>query len=454
MPPPTVPKQAKQVKQVLDKLKDFIPTKYEQTYLYGFRGFLVIQTFLWMFLNTFVPVAVAASKNAQGPFYQRMLRKTLSVLFWNENLLYGTIIFLSARCLAIPFLRNPSKDTLARSMMTRGISLWFPVAVSLAIVKLASSTMGETYIYLFLQGTGNRSASVPYFLPNAFAYFNSVFDVFWVTRNFNTQAASTAFPTQTLWIISAVYSQSYTVFITMIIMPYTRPTWRIQGAILFVIAAWWVQSWAWFTITGLLFCDMVMNMGWKEKALRGIPLTLPAALFKDKTARRFRIPVWAPAILFITGGLLMQFLWTDWRPNLLDGEYLVHTDIYTTGGVNHDYKKTHTMARDDNYLYILGIFIFLETYDIVQKIFANPFFLYLGKRSLSYFLVQSPMMYTVGIKVFTSLRTTDHIGFSGACMVTLITCLAVIVPMAEVFYRCVEIPSKIGAHKFYDFITS
>lgn len=64
------------------------------------------------------------------------------------------------------------------------------------------------------------------------------------------------------------------------------------------------------------------------------------------------------------------------------------------------------------------------------------------------------MIYTVGIKTFSQLRSHDGVGFGGSCIVTLITCLVVIVPLAELFYRCVEIPSKIGAHKFYDFITS
>jgi peptidoglycan/LPS O-acetylase OafA/YrhL len=63
------------------------------------------------------------------------------------------------------------------------------------------------------------------------------------------------------------------------------------------------------------------------------------------------------------------------------------------------------------------------------------------------------MIYTVGIKTFSQLRS-HQVGFGGSCMVTLITCLAVIVPLAELFYRCVEIPSKVGAHKFYDFITA
>ncbi|RMZ86061.1 hypothetical protein DV737_g3, partial [Chaetothyriales sp. CBS 132003] len=362
MPPSIVPSE---VKQALGKFKNLLPTAYEQTYLYGFRGFLVIQTFLWMFLQTFVPVAVAGSSNSNGRLYQEMLRKTLSVLFWNENLLYGTIIFLSGRCLAIPFLRKPSKAILARSMMTRGITLWFPVAVALAIVKIASNTMGQNYIYLFRKATGNHSMSVPYYIPNAFAYFNCVFNLFWVTRNFSTQAGSTAFPTQTLWMINVLYSQSYTVYITMIIIPYTRPKWRVQAAIFFVITAWWVQSWAWFTITGLLVCDMVMNMDWKDKAQRGIPLRLPTGGPGNRGAREIRVPVWIPAVFCIVMGLLMQFLWTAWRPDLLDAEYFVHTDIYNTGGLNYDYKESHTMARADNYLYVVGLFILLETYDVI-----------------------------------------------------------------------------------------
>jgi peptidoglycan/LPS O-acetylase OafA/YrhL len=38
--------------------------------------------------------------------------------------------------------------------------------------------------------------------------------------------------------------------------------------------------------------------------------------------------------------------------------------------------------------------------------------------------------------------------------VTFITCLVVTIPLAELFHRLVETPSKLLAHKFYDFITS
>ncbi|KIX09242.1 uncharacterized protein Z518_00321 [Rhinocladiella mackenziei CBS 650.93] len=453
MPLPAIPDEVKQVFGKYKTFKAFIPTQYEQEYLYGVRGVLLIETFLWMFLQTFVPVAVAGSQDTNGRLYQRILRKTLSVLFWNENLLYGSIIFLSARSIAIPFLKKPCKEQIARSVMTRGITLWFPVAVALAIVKLAFTGMGLHYIYEFKESTRNHSMAVPYGLPNAFAYFNSVFNLFWTTRNFNVQAGSTAFPTQTLWIVNAIYSQSYTVYMTMVIIPYTRSKWRVQGAICFILAAWWVQSWAWFTISGLLICDMVMNMNFKAKAQAGIPLVLPLGAFRKSDGCPRRIPVWIPAALCITGGLLMQFLWTAWRPDLLNKEYFAHSNIYYTAGLNYDYEEHHTQARADNYLYLVGFFLLLETYHVVQRIFNNPFLKFLGKRSLSYFLIQPIIIYTVGIKTFSQLRS-QHVNFGGSCTVTLITCLVIIVPLAELFYRCVEIPSKVGAHKFYDFITS
>ena len=64
------------------------------------------------------------------------------------------------------------------------------------------------------------------------------------------------------------------------------------------------------------------------------------------------------------------------------------------------------------------------------------------------------MIYIVGIKVFSKLHHDNGISFPGSATVTLITCLAVVVPAAEVFHRVIEVPSKVFAHKFSDFITS
>jgi hypothetical protein len=355
-----------------------LQTIHEQEYLLGVRGLLVIETFLYVFLQTFVPATVPDTDSdgkTHGPLYQVILRKTLAPIFWNENLLYASFIFLSARSIAIPFIRDPSRSRVAGAVFRRGITLWFPVAVALAIVKIAFSKSYLSYISQFKVKTSNTSITVPYFIPNAFAYFNSVFDLFWTTHNYEVQAGSTAFPSQSLWIVTAIYQQSYTIYVTMIIIPYTRNKWRVQGSFFFIITAWWVQSWAWFSITGLIFADMVMNMDFKAKAQRGMPIW--------KTSKR--CPTWIPATIILFSGLLMQYVWTAWRPDLVNEEYKIHTGMYYTPGLNTEDDGRYPQARDDNYLFLFGFFLFLESSDILQYVFNNRLFTYLGRRSLSKF---------------------------------------------------------------------
>ena len=345
-----------------------------QEYLIGLRGLLVIESFLWVFLQTFAPATVKdAALEAEGPAWQVGIRKSLSVLFWNENLLYSFFILLSARNLAIPFFNEPSKAAVASATFRRGLRLWFPTAVALAIPTLAFSQLGLGYLQDFKNATGNDSFNVPYFLSDALIYFNSVFNLFWQTNDFSEQAGSTAFPSQTLWIVNVIYQQSFTVFIVMIIIPYTRSAWRVKGSIPFILSAWWVQSWAWYSITGLLFADMVMNMNFKEKAQSGIPIPF---------RKGFRIPSWIPYLIIMAAGLVMQYLWTAWRPSFENAEIQIHTGLYYGGELNA-FDPSQPQARDDNYLLILGFMFCLETFDWLQMIFKNPLFVYLGHRSLS-----------------------------------------------------------------------
>jgi hypothetical protein len=348
----------------------------EQDYLFGLRGLLTIETFLWVFLQTFVPAAVKDSNNPDGPTYQTILRKTLSVLLWNENQLYSFIILLSARCICLPFIKTCSRTTIASALLRRGLRLALPVAVSLAIAMGIFAAKGLTYIDDFKTNTGNVSFSTPYQLPNALAYFNSVFNLFWATQNFANNAGSLAFPSQTLWIITVLYTQSYTVYITMVIIPYTRATWRLRGFISFIIAAWWVQSWAWYSITGLLLADIVTNMDFQSKSQRGI-----------KVFQSIRCPSWIVYGTIMAAGILMQYIYIAYKPTLENKELGIHTALYYSGGLNENYNINQPQARDDNYLFILGFLLLLETSSTLQTFFKNPLFMYLGYRSISEFIL-------------------------------------------------------------------
>ena len=64
------------------------------------------------------------------------------------------------------------------------------------------------------------------------------------------------------------------------------------------------------------------------------------------------------------------------------------------------------------------------------------------------------MIYVVGIRLFSVLHYKQHMSFPGTVLTTLIACLGVEVPAAEAFYWLVERPSKLLAHKSYEWITS
>ena len=403
------------------------PTITTQGYLLGVRGLLVLESFVWAFLQTFVPAAVknANHTSAAGPTYQVLLRKTVGVLFWNDNLIYSAFILLSARTICLPFLKDSTKTSVASACFRRGLRLWFPVCIALAVVKIAFSKMGLEYISTFKTATNNALIETPYSMPGTVAYFNSVFNLFWTPYHFASQAGSKAFPTQTLYVLSIVYSQSYTIYMTMVIIPFTRPAWRVEAYIVFIITAWWVQSWAWYSITGLFIADAVVNMDFKARARHGVRIYKTSA----------RCPAWIFYAVLMTAGLVMQYLWTAWRPASGNLELKGHTGLYYTGGLNTNFDIIQGQARDDSYLVLLGFFLWLDSSDRLQWVFGNRLFTYLGRRSLSKSSSHRPLrspqprvlilIYSVSQAISSSkVRSCTRLASSSSCIfVSRATCL-------------------------------
>lgn len=213
-----------------------------QNCLLGLRGLLTVEHFLWTILSTFIPTNIINSAHNDGLIYELILRQKLSVLFWNKSLIHSSLVLLPTRSICIHFLQNPSSAALASCVFRRSIRLWFPIAMALAIVKILSSTIGMTHIAYFVSKTVNASIAAPYSLPTALSYLNGVFNLFWTTSKFEQQAGNTAFPSQTMWVVALIYSRSYTVLMTMVILPYTRAAWRVKAYLCFIFTAWWVQS--------------------------------------------------------------------------------------------------------------------------------------------------------------------------------------------------------------------
>ncbi|KAJ4360226.1 uncharacterized protein N0V89_000786 [Didymosphaeria variabile] len=179
-------------------------------------------------------------------------------------------------------------------------------------------------------------------------------------------------------------------------------------------------------------------MDFKAKAHRGI-----------KVWRSIRCPSYVAYIGILAAGLVMQYLWAAWRPQYRDDELIAHGGLYYTGGLNEDFDVKQPQARDDNYLVLLGFLLCVETSDIVQWALANPIFVYLGRRSLSWFLVQSILVYTMGIRLFQVLPIANEVASTVACFFVVLAATAM---GSEVFYRVVEVPSHVLSHATFDWI--
>ncbi|KAF1950431.1 hypothetical protein CC80DRAFT_427042 [Byssothecium circinans] len=404
-----------------------------QEYLLGLRGILAIQSFLFVFFQLFIPTAVADSKNTDGRLYQIILRKTLSVLFWNESLIYSFTILLSARTICLPFLEHSSRTVCASAIFRRGIRLSIPTFIAFSLSAAALSTTSTQYIDDFLTMTGNISTTTPMRFHNFLVYFNSIYELFWLNKLYASQAANRAFPSGTLWIVSVLFQQSYTVYMTMVIIPYTRASWRVKALLVFIATAWWVQSWAWYSITGLLLADAVYNMRFQDKAQSGFRVW------------RWRAPMWLIYTAMVVVGVLVQYLFVAWRPELRNQELKGHTGLYTGGALNEEMDAEEPQARDDNYLVILGVMLSVETYDGLQRVLRWRPLVELGRRSFSFFLVQSIILYTAGIKLYMHVHTLSA-NHDMATLVCFVICVPLVGVASELFYRLVDVPSVKFGH--------
>lgn len=159
-------------------------------------------------------------------------------------------------------------------------------------------------------------------------------------------------------------------------------------------------------------------------------------------------------------------------------ELVAHTGLYNSRSLNKDYDLKQPLARDDDYLLLLRLFLFVEHFEGLRFVLANRLFTYLGRRSLSqsmhmhvpppkrvqtglladmrlfigWFLIQSIFIYTAGVKLFVHLRLQKEWPLEGSAAVCLAVCVPATILLAKAFYRTVEHPSQVLARVTFDWI--
>lgn len=441
VPPPTTTGKLAGVFGALSTHR--IPNQPQKTlgYYEGLKGLIAFEAFLWVFMRTVVPGAVFESlaENPSPPRYQSVLREVFSPLFWDGNLQASFFVIISARLVCVRYLTNKTAESMAGTLFRRGLRLWFPTAVALMIATVINYCGGFEAIVINARELGNNIPEVPYKIPTALAWFNSVFDLFWYISG--TQAGVRAFPTGMLWIVPVVYQESFTVYMIMLMLPFMTKGSRFWGLCAFIAVSWWVQSWAWSSTTGLLFAEVFMNLNGLEETKKGMGL--------PRTQKRLSYYWVASFFLFV--GVTLKYVYEDAFPNHINDELIVHTPVYG-GGLNRDYDVNQPQQRVSSWFVIVGAMLFIEMNTFAQKLLANPVFRYLGRISFSWFLIQSCIIYTVGLQLNLRLQVIDHWSAPLSQFVSFVVCLVTTIASADVFARLVDNPSKWLADAAFDWI--
>lgn len=174
-------------------------------YITGLRGILVVQSFIWLFFETFIPTLT--SSKTPGPAYQDILRYVLSVPLWNASLIYNFFIVLSMRTICVSFLENPTGQTYAATIIRRTVRIVLAVGAASGISMMIFSQIGTQYINEFKTKLPNESISTPSVVQDGGAAIGALFTIFWLTGDWYTQAANTFWPSATLWVPSVIYYQ-------------------------------------------------------------------------------------------------------------------------------------------------------------------------------------------------------------------------------------------------------
>jgi hypothetical protein len=374
-------------------------------HLYGLRGILALCGVTTVFVQTFIPALV--SSKAHGPAYQKVLRIIFSPVIWDEPLITSFFLVLSCHSIALRFLGSPTPASFSGSIIRRVIRMALVISLSCGLAFGIFGGVGTAHIDQFKQMLPNEQITAPQIPENGLVALNAIFNIFWVVRDFYSQAANTLWPTQTLWTLSLIFYQSWTVYFLMIILPYTRPSWHSGALALFALGSFWICSWGWYSAAALLLADYV-----KSPTLR---IRLDEGLMIYKRLE-WKLPYSFVGGVMIVAGFAMRFTWAV-LPRYYNKELILRPSLHLSENNSvAGFAAGDPYARLDNFFVIFGILLLSETSALLRRCLSCKPLVFLGKRSLSAFGPHSTVLFYQLTSFFqaSSSRRASSFGLQGS----------------------------------------
>lgn len=158
----------------------------------------------------------------------------------------------------------------------------------------------------------------------------------------------------------------------MVILPFTRPKWHVQGLTLFGLGSFWMGQWGWYSATGLLLASVATN------ELLGAELKMGLKISKER-----RIPYWAVALTAASVGIAMKYAFVV-RPRFLNSLLYLHPYLDLAENFSRaEYIAEGPYPRLDDWFIIVAIMTVVELFESAKFYLSFKPLVWLGERSFS-----------------------------------------------------------------------
>lgn len=183
-------------------------------YLEGVRGFLGLQTLLWIFFRLFAPAIVIdidlrgtrpAPFVTNSPGWMSILRKVLSPLLFNGSLIMASFIILMGRASLQTFTERREATALAGQCARRPVRLAIPATCALALASVVSVANGFKHAEWLALRLQNDILFAPPVWGSTIEYVNSVVTLILSPLPFkNSRAVLSLPPAGVTWFVSII----------------------------------------------------------------------------------------------------------------------------------------------------------------------------------------------------------------------------------------------------------
>ena len=397
-------------------------------YLDGMRGFAC----LFVSLGHFILMFWNSMANFYGPHHYYAFEYWIRVIFGpiviNAGLVLGIFFLLPSRTMGSRYLVKGGVQSLADNSVRRMPRLIIPAFGAC----LANYMMIDVGAYKWVARMNSLTWSTwSYYqnYDNALDFLNSFIALWWASPP-DQPALVTRYATGVLWTIPVIVQGAWTCMLCAVFAHEIKTTWkRFFFYSLCMLLSWYAQTWDLFFMAGLVIADLDINLKYRKWGEAGIPL-LPKGYAKllripervrHKFAIKGKIIPWA----FFLACCVQE--WLAYIPGA-PGENFdiwdvgVHPNFYNSkpNKWNNDLGYKYQRPRTSAWFFVMSIFILADHSSAFRQLFRLRIWSFLGKHSMSYFLLHGIIFWTWGSWLSVTMLT-HHVSYMVTIMVVFVT---------------------------------